>query len=67
MATEDFLINYRGHWEAVEAVGEGFPQFDIVAPFTFVVKSINSVDGRTLVITSQQEKVFGVFDLVREQ
>ena len=35
MATEDFLINYRGHWEAVEAVGEGFPQFDVVASLAF--------------------------------
>jgi hypothetical protein len=34
MAAEDFLVNYRSHGEAVEAVGEGFPQLDVVTPFT---------------------------------
>lgn len=31
---------------------------------TFVVKSIHSIDGRALVISSEQEEVFWVFDLV---
>ena len=30
---------------------------------TFVVKSVNSVDGGTLMVSSQQEEVLGIFYL----
>ena len=30
MAAEDLLVNDGGHWEAVKAVGECFPQLDVV-------------------------------------
>lgn len=29
---EDLLVNDGGDWQAVEAVREGLPQFDVVAP-----------------------------------
>jgi len=66
VAAEDLLVHYGRHGEAVEAVGEGFPQLYVVAPFTFIVKSVNSVDGRTFMVTSQQEKVLGIFDLQKQ-
>jgi hypothetical protein len=31
---------------------------------TFVVKPVDSVDTRALVVSSQDEEVFGIFDLV---
>ena len=34
---------------------------------TFVVKSVNPVDTRALVVSTEDEKVLGVLDLVREQ
>lgn len=34
---------------------------------TFVVKAVYPIDTRTLVISSQNEEVFGVFDLVRKE
>jgi uncharacterized protein YqiB (DUF1249 family) len=34
---------------------------------TFIIESIDSVDGSTLVISAEDEKVFWVFDLVCEQ
>ena len=34
---------------------------------TFIVKSIDAVDARTLVIPSQKEEILRIFDLVSEQ
>ncbi len=33
MAAEDFLVDDRRHREAVEAIGERFPQLDVVSSF----------------------------------
>jgi hypothetical protein len=64
---EDFFVNDGGDRQAVEAVGEGFPQLDVVSSFTLVVKPVDTVDGGTLVVASQDEKVFRVFDFVGQQ
>lgn len=37
------------------------------ARLTFVVKSINTVDTRTFVVSSQDKEVLGVFDLVGQK
>jgi hypothetical protein len=34
---------------------------------TFIVKPVYPVNTRTLVVASQDEEIFGVFDLVREE
>jgi len=34
VTAEDLLVYDRGHWQAVEAVCEGLPQLDVVAPLT---------------------------------
>lgn len=39
MAAENFLIDDRGNWKTIEAIGEGFPQFNVVSSFAFVKKS----------------------------
>ena len=67
MHTEYLLVDYGGNGEAIEAVGEGFPKLDVVSSLTFVVKTVNSVDRCALVISSKQEKVLWVFDLVCQQ
>jgi len=67
MAAEDLFVDDGGHGEAVEAVGEGFPQLDAVPPLALVVESVNSVDAGTLVVAAQEEEVFRVFDLVSKQ
>ena len=53
--------------EAVEAVGEGLPQLDRVAPLALVVEAVDAVDRRALVVATQQEEVLRVLDLVRQQ
>ena len=64
---EDLLVDDGGNGQAVEAVGERLPQLDVVPPLALVVKAVNAVDGRAFVVAAQDEKVFGVLDLVREQ
>ena len=40
MATEDLLVDYRGHWQTVEAVRERLPQLDVVTSLTFILSNI---------------------------
>ncbi len=67
MHAEDFLIDDCGNRQAVKAVGESFPQLDIVSSLALIIEPIYSVNGSALVVSSQQEEVFGVFHLVGQQ
>jgi len=64
MHAENFLINKSCNWQAVKYIGEYFPKFDRVPSLAFVVKSINSVDLGAFVVTSEEEEVLRVLDLV---
>lgn len=64
---EDLLVDDSGDRKAIEAVGEGLPQLDVVAALALVVEAVDTVDGRTLVVATQNEEVFGVLDLVGKQ
>lgn len=67
MHCKDLLINDGRNWQAVEAVGKCFPQLDVVTSLAFVVESVDAVDGSTLVVTTENEEVLWVFDLVCEE
>ena len=47
MATEDLLVHNGRDGQTVEAVGEGFPQFDVVASLAFNKMLLNT-DSRQL-------------------
>ena len=64
---ENLLVNDSSNWQAVEAVGEGLPQLDVVAALALIVESVDAVDGRALVVTAEDEKVLWVLDLVGEE
>ena len=64
---EDLLIDDRSNWQAVEAVSECLPKLDVVPSLALVVEPVNTVDGGTLVVTSENEEVLGIFDLVGEK
>jgi hypothetical protein len=64
---KDLFINNCSTREAVEAVGKSLPELDSEASFALVVKAINPIDGGTLVVSAQDEEIFGVLDLVRQQ
>lgn len=64
---EDLLVNNGCNWQAVEAVSEGLPQLDIVPSLALVVESIYAINGGTFVVAAEDEEIFRVFDLVRQQ
>jgi hypothetical protein len=64
---KNLLVDDSGDRKAVEAIGECFPQLDIVATLALVVEAIDSVDRGALVVTSEDEEVFGVLDLVGKE
>lgn len=64
MTAEYFFVYDSGYGQTVEAVGERFPQFDVVSSFAFVIEAVYAVDGRTLVVAAQKKKVFWKFYFV---
>lgn len=67
MHGEDLLVDNGGNRQAVEAIGEGLPELDVVAALALIVESVDTVDRGAFVVTAENEEVFGVFDLVRKQ
>lgn len=73
MHAQDFLIDEGSDRHDIEDIGEEFPEFEVVLSFTFdkgtvtfVIKSINPVNGRAFVIAPEQEEVLRVLDLISE-
>jgi uncharacterized protein YacL (UPF0231 family) len=66
VAAEDFFVDDAGDGEAVEGVGEGLPELDVVAAFALIEETIDTVDGSALVVTSEDEEVFGELNLEGE-
>jgi len=67
MHCEDLLVDNSSDRETIEAICEGFPQFNVISAFAFVIKSINPIDTGAFMVASQDEEVFGIFDLVRKE
>jgi len=64
---EDLLVDDGGNGQAVEAVGKGLPQLDVVSSFALIVEAVDAVDGGALVVAAENEEVLGVLDLVCKQ
>jgi hypothetical protein len=64
---EDLLIDDGGNGKAVEAVGESLPKLDVVSALALIVETVDTVDRGTLVVTTQNEEVLRVLDLVGEE
>jgi hypothetical protein len=64
---EDLLVNDGSDGQAVEAIGEGLPQLDVVAALALIVEAVDTVDGRALVVATQDEEVLRVLDLVCQE
>jgi hypothetical protein len=65
--TDNFIINDSSTRQAVESVAEGLPKLDAEPAPAFIIEPINSINTSALVITSKDEKVFRILDLVGEQ
>ena len=64
---EDLLVDDGRDGQAVEAVGEGLPQLDVVAALALIVEAVDAVDGGALVVPAEDEEVLGVLYLVGEE
>ena len=67
MHADDFVVNDGAAREAVEGVAEGLPKLDGEAAAAFVVEAVDAVDTGALVVAAEDEKVFGILDLVGEE
>lgn len=67
MHAQDLFINNGSNRETVKAVSEGLPELDVVPPLALIVETIDSVNTSTFVVSSQQEEVLGILDLVGKE
>jgi len=44
MHAQDFVINYSGDWQAIEAVGENLPQLYGVSALAFIIEAVDAID-----------------------
>jgi len=65
--TEDLLVDDSSNGQAIEAICESFPEFYIVSSLAFIIEPIDSVDGRTFMVSSKDEEVLRIFDLVGQE
>ena len=64
MHAKNFVIYEGGNGHTVENVLKLFPNSDGVAAFALIVEPVNSVDLAAFVVSSEEEEVFLVLDLV---
>ena len=67
MHSENFLIDDCRNRQAVEAISERLPQLNIIPPLALIVESIYAVDRCTLVVSTQDEEILWILNLVREK
>lgn len=67
MHGENFLIDDRSDWEAVEAVSKSLPELDVVSSLALIVEAIDTVYRCTLVVASKDKEILWILDLVGEE
>ena len=67
MHAENLFVNDSCRRKAIKAVRESLPELDTKTPFAFVVKAVDTIDGGTLMVSSEHKKVLGILDLVGQK
>ena len=67
MHGENLLVDDCCNGQAVEAIGKGLPELDVVPSLALVIEAVDSVDRSALMVAAQDEEVFGVFYLVGQE
>jgi hypothetical protein len=67
MHGENLLVDNCRDGQAVEAISECLPELNVVPPLAFIIEAIDTVDGGTFVVTTENKEVFRIFDLVRKE
>ena len=52
MHGEDLLVDDCCNGQAVEAICERFPQFDVISSFALVVKAVDTVNGGAFMVAA---------------
>ncbi len=65
--TDNFIINDSCTRKTVEGIAERLPQLHAETTTTLIIESIYPVDTCALVVTSENEKIFRILDLIRKQ
>lgn len=53
MTAKYLLVDDRRDWKTIEAIGERFPQFNVVPPLALVVEPVYPIYACAFVIASQ--------------
>ena len=61
------LVDESDQWHIVEAIKEGLPELDVVPPLDLIKKAVNSCNGLTLVIATEDDNLVGESTLEREK
>ena len=56
-----------GNWKTVEGIDETLPDLDVAASLTLVIETIYPCDVSTLMITTEQEEILRIFELIAQQ
>mmetsp|Transcript_15416 Transcript_15416/g.25393 ORF Transcript_15416/g.25393 Transcript_15416/m.25393 type:complete len:256 (-) Transcript_15416:491-1258(-) len=64
MHTDDFVINNGSTGEAVKSIAESLPQLHTETTTTLIIETVDPVDPGTLMVTSEDEEIFRVLDLI---
>ena len=67
MHCENFVINKRSNWHAIENVLELFPKSNGVASLAFIVEAIDTINLTTFVVSTEQKEVFLEFYFVGQE
>lgn len=66
MHTKYSIADQCSQWQIWKNSRNHFPKFNTISSFTLFVKTINSIDFRTLMISSQQKEILRKLDLITE-
>ncbi len=64
MHADDFVINNSRTGEAVKSIAESLPQLDTETTTALVIETVDPVDSGTFMVSSEDEKVFRVLNLI---
>jgi hypothetical protein len=65
--TDNLVVYDSRTRQTFECITKRFPNLHTVATTAFVIKSINAVDTRGLVVSSEDEKILGILNLVGKE
>ena len=67
MHAKNLVIDKCSDRQAIKAIYELLPDADGITALAFVVEAVDSIDFAALVVTSQQEEVLLILDLVGDE